>query len=46
MLPDCPPLQAILLEGSFKDLKYSFWLGIQGKAEAVLRAGKTGERLK
>ena len=22
-----------------------FWLGIQGKAEAVLRAGKTGERL-
>ena len=45
MLPDCPPLQAILPEGCFKDLKYSFWLSIQGKAEAVLRAGKTGERL-
>ena len=44
-ISDCPPLQAILLAGCFKDLKNSFWLDFQGKAEAVRRAGKTGERL-
>jgi len=39
------PLQVISSEGCSKDLGHSFWLNFQEMAQAVLRAGKTGERL-